>query len=237
MSEERNTEYKMNARERVENFWYHYKWHTLISLFFIIVVTICTVQLCQRNSYDVYVMYAGSGELKRMSEVGDFPEHQKATSALEKYAADYDGDGKTSVSLLPLFVTTDEEIQDIQSAGKEVNYALIQDNSRVLSNNMLHSTYYVCVLSEEIFLQYCEQEGEVFDKISSYCASGVSYDFVNEYGIKLSSLNLYQRDGIKNLPSDTVVCIRRLGDVSTRFDKASQAEHERAGKFLSEILK
>ncbi len=237
MSEEKNTEYKMTPRERVENYWYHYKWHTLAALFFIIVITVCTLQLCQRDSYDVYVMYAGSGELKRTSEDGDFPEYQKAVSTLGKYAADYDGDGNISVALLSLFTPTSAEEAEIVASGKDLNYALAYDNWQVLSDNMLTSDYYLCFLSEAIFLEYCENEAQIFDKISDYTAPEGEYDYVNEYGIKLSSLPIYARDGIKNLPDDTVVCIRRLGAVSTRFDKATEKAHERAGLLLTELLK
>ena len=72
MPEENNVEYKMNLKQRVENYWYHYKWHTLIALFIVITLSVCILQLCQKNSYDVYVLYAGGGELERTSDDGDF---------------------------------------------------------------------------------------------------------------------------------------------------------------------
>ena len=237
MSEEKNTEYKMTPAQKLENFWYHYKWHTLILLFFVLVITVCTIQLCERNSYDVYVMYAGGGELDRKSNNGDFPEYQKALSSLGKYAGDYDGDGNIAVELLALFVPSEEQIAQIQADGRNVNYALIYDNSSVLSDNMLHSNYYLCFLSEELFLKYCAEEAGVFEQIGKYTEEGAEYEHVNEYGIRLSSLPLYSRDGIRNLPSDTVVCIRRLGAVSTRFDKKAQTAFERAETLLEAILK
>lgn len=237
MSENTNTDYQMSARERIENYWYHYKWHTLITLFFVVVFTICTVQMCQRDSYDVYVMYAGAGELRRTSEGGDIPAYQKALSSIARYADDYDENGSTSVSLAALFLPSDEDIAAIKAQGKEVNYGLIYENSGILSDNMLHSDYYLCFLSEEIFLQYCAKEVEVFDNIGAYTATDGEYEYANEYGIYLSSLDIYNRDGIKDLPENTVVCIRKLGAVTTRFDSASKRAHENAVKLLTELLK
>lgn len=237
MPEEKSTEYKMNFRQRAENYWYHYKWHTLIALFLIVTLTVCSLQLCQKNSYDVYVMYAGGGELDRKSDDGDFPEYQKAVSTLAKYADDYDGDGGVSVGLLSLYAPSQADIDAITASGGNPNYGLIYDNSGALSDNMLHSDYYLCFLSTEIFLEYCDKEVGVFDKISDYTAEGKSYEYVGEYGILLSSLDVYTKDGIKNLPDDTVVCIRRCGAVSTRFDKKTERAYERAGILLRELLK
>ena len=235
MPEERN--YTMSPKERIENFWYHYKWHTVMVLFFVLVISVCTVQFCRRESYDVYVMYAGGGEINRKSEGGDVPEYQKAVSSLLKYADDFNGDGTLTLSLLPLFVPSDADIAAIKAKGGEINYSLVYDNSGVLSDNMLYSDYYLCFLSEDLFLKYCAEDTEVFDKIAPYTADGRSYDYVGEYGIRLSSLAVYQRDGIKGLPDDTVVCIRKLGAVSTRFDKDTEQAHERAGLLLKELLK
>ncbi len=226
----------MNFKQRIENFWYHYKWHTLIALFIIVTVTVCTLQFCEKNSYDVYVMYAGGGELSRTSEDGDFPEYQKAVSSLAKYADDYDGDGKVSIALAALYVPSNADIEAIKAAGETPNYPRIYDNSRVFSDNMLHSDYFLCFLSEEQFLKYCAEEVPVFDKIEDYTKDGKDYEYVNEYGIRLSSLGIYSRDGIRNLPSDTVVCIRQLGAVSTRLDKVTERAYNRAGELLSELL-
>ena len=237
MPEEKSSDYKMTPRERVENFWYHYKWHTLIALFIIVTVTVCTLQFCEKNSYDVYVMYAGGGELDRKSDDGDFPEYQKAVSSLAKYADDYDSDGSVSVALSSLYVPSDAEIDAIVAAGESPNYPLIYDNSKVLSDNMLHSDYFLCFLSEELFLKYCAEEAPVFDRIDDYTAEGKSYEYVGEYGIRLSSLGIYSRDGIRKLPSDTVVCIRRIGAVSTKLDRAQERSYERAGQLLRELLK
>lgn len=236
MSEENGTEYKMGAREWIENFWYHYKWHSIVALFLVIAITVCSVQLCQRPDYDIYVMYAGATELKKNSVDGDIPEYEKAISSLTKYAEDYDENGTTSLSLLSLFVPTEEEIAAIKAGGGEVNYSLVYDDSKALSDNLVYGKYYLCFLSEPLFLKNSAEEAQPFDKITNYTKAGAEYELVGEYGVRLSSLSVYSRDGIKNLPENTVVCIRRLGAVSTRFDADQRLAYERAGRMLRKLL-
>ena len=227
----------MNTKQWLENFWYHYKWHTVVALFLIFTITICSFQFCQRPDFDVYIMYAGGTELKKTSDGGDTPEYVKAVSSLSRYAEDYDRNGEVLPTLLTLFLPSEEEIEAIKADGKDVNYALIFDDKNTLSNNMTYSKYYLCLLSESLFLNYTSNEAVAFDKISDYAAEGAEYEFVGEYGVRLSSLPIYSRDGIRNLPADTVVCIRRLGAVSTRFDSDQQTAYERAGTLLRELMK
>ena len=237
MSEGNNTEYKMSAKEWLENFWYHYKWHSIVAIFVVIAITVCSVQFCSRTDYDIYVMYAGGGELKKTSEDGDTPEYQKAISSLTRYADDYDENGSVALSLLTLFVPSEDEIAAIRAEGGDVNYALIYDDSQSLNDNMVYSKYYLCFLSEDLFLQHSTAEVQAFDKIADYADPNAEYEYVGEYGIRLSSLPIYSRDGIKNLPDNTVVCIRRLGAVSTRFDSDQEKAYLRAGEMLRELLK
>ena len=38
----------------LENYWYHYKWATIISAFFITVAVICIVQIASKKNYNIY---------------------------------------------------------------------------------------------------------------------------------------------------------------------------------------
>ena len=43
----------------LENFWYHYKWHTIAALFVLLVTVVMIVNCARREKYDVYILYAG----------------------------------------------------------------------------------------------------------------------------------------------------------------------------------
>ena len=43
----------------LDNFWYHYKWHTIIAVFAIIVVIVGISQVVSKGTADVGVIYGG----------------------------------------------------------------------------------------------------------------------------------------------------------------------------------
>ena len=211
-------EVNLKVSAKLENFWYHYKWHTVIALFLIVFITVCTLQMCQRESYDVYVMYAGGGNLDRTSQNGDLPEYVKAQNSLSGYSDDYNGDGEVNPLILSLFIPSDEEIAKIESSGGSVNYGQIQDNTKTLSQNMLMSEYYVCLFSKAVFDEYNKTHG-AFMPLSMYAPQDSDIRYYNECAVYLSSLEIYKKEGFSSLPEDTVVCIRTKGAVSSLFDK------------------
>ena len=55
------------ALKWLDNFWYHYKWPTIIAAFFIAVFAICIAQAVTRSEYDMYVRYAEKIRVARPS--------------------------------------------------------------------------------------------------------------------------------------------------------------------------
>ena len=43
----------------LDNYWYHYKWVTIVVAFFIIVFSVCTLQMCSKEKNDLIIVYAG----------------------------------------------------------------------------------------------------------------------------------------------------------------------------------
>ena len=50
---------KIPVSKKFENFWYYYKWHTIIGIALVAVVVVLIVQLFTKPSYDVNIVYAG----------------------------------------------------------------------------------------------------------------------------------------------------------------------------------
>ena len=50
-------------KEKLENFWYHYKWHVIIIAFFVFVGAVSFTQCTQREEGDVTIVFAGSTTL------------------------------------------------------------------------------------------------------------------------------------------------------------------------------
>ena len=83
-----------------ENFWYHYKWHTIAIFFIIIVVTICTVQMCSKEEYDIHIIYAGSYDVRGQDSENDISAYETMQKSLNEAVGDFDGNGKITSSLV-----------------------------------------------------------------------------------------------------------------------------------------
>ncbi len=174
---EENTYSSMTAKEKLSNFWYYHKWHTVVALFLIFTLVICSVQMCNKTSYDIHIMYAGPHEFKRTSSGGDIPPYAEALSSLKRLAGDYNGDGETNVDFLDLYLLTSKEMQNFDSVpDKQLNYALLQENKEEFSNNLMYSDYYVCLLSTAIYEEYkIITEVPVFTPLLDYVNDGAVY--------------------------------------------------------------
>ena len=226
--------------KKLENFWYHYKIHTLAALFAVVVLTILLVQTCSRVSYDAYILYAGGYEIKHTASGGDLAPYVKMTSALKAVCDDVNDDGAVNVSLLNLFVVNDEEADELikDNPSLEINSALVAQDTDSLGQNLLYGDYYVCFLSERLFREYDERyEGALFAPLAQYIPEGVECEMVNERGVYLSSLALYDLPEISKLPDDTVVCLRSLSDFSNSVGKAKNRESFAKGeKIIKDIF-
>ena len=84
--------------KKLENFFYHYKWHTIIAAFLIFAISLCVFQTCKRTSYDAYVLYAGGKNLRSVEEGETDSTFVKLSKTLKFYVGDYDGDGEKNLS-------------------------------------------------------------------------------------------------------------------------------------------
>lgn len=228
--------------DKLSNFWYHYKWHTIAVLFVLFVVIICMAQCAGNTRYDIQVLYAGNHAFGRVSEDGGYSEYMTTVSSLKEFAEDHDKNGEINISLLDLYLLTADEIAELEKNpdSNQLSYQLLQENASMLKNNLDMSDYYVCFLSERLFIQYSEGDENLgrFAKIADYTTEGKEYDFVSEHGIRLSSLDVKNLPGISSLDAeDTVVCIRKVSAMSSMFTKnQSEEQFRRSEEFLRNLL-
>ena len=225
---------------KLENFWYHYKWHSLVALFLVFVITISSVQMCSKTNYDIYILYAGNHEIKHTTSKGSNP-YLDMVASLKKVGEDFDEDGNVNVNLLNLYVLSEEEMQEAlegTESGAEINQSLVMEDTETLATTLLYGEHYICLLSERIFLENeAKYDGLLFAPIAEYTVAGEEYEYASERGIYLRSLDLYELPELSNLPDDTVVCIRQLSEVSSFFGKRDNEEYfRRAEIVLKNIL-
>ena len=192
--------------EKLENFWYHYKWHAIAIFFVTLVVLICSLQMCGKSTYDVYVIYAGEMPIENTKSDSNY---HTMLSALKLVTDDYDEDGATSPLLKNLLVPMGKEYDALADRGYE---RLIASDMSELEQLMVYSSeYYLCFLSEDTFRDYDKPTSSgayPFVSLTDLVPDGSDASFASDRGIYLSSLDFGKLSGINELPEDTVVCLR-----------------------------
>ncbi len=226
----------------LDNFWYHYKVQTLAVLFAVIVIAVLIAQFATRPSYDIYIMYAGGKSLIHTTDEDD--DYSKILTSLGRVAVDHDEDGETTPQLQALFMPSDEELLKLQEEGRADSLiSLMQTDATLFSNSMKLSDYYICFMSEELFLEYDKNQNASdtetmypFVALAQYTDAGMSdsYEYASERGIYLRSLGFYDMPGISSLPEDTVVCLRLRPSLYS--SKANIAYYESCVDVMKNIL-
>lgn len=220
---------------KLDNFWYHYKWHVIVIAFILVVATICIVQFAKQEDYDVYVTYAGGEAISRKSEGGDIPEYNKFINALKAHAEDYDGNGKVSVAFSDLFIMSPEEKEEF---GADADYSSMSEDIKTLNDRLLYSEYYVFFVSKHVYDEYhFISDIEMFVPIAPYCPADNDFVFEGERAVYLSSTDLYKLPVFCDMPEDTLICLRIKSDVTARLGKKKTAEiYARAEEYITSLL-
>ena len=236
---------KSKFRLWMENFFYHYKWHSIAALFIIFVILFCVLQTCERTSYDTYILYAGGKTLRGTASDENGSEYRTVYDALGRYVSDFDGDGNRNLSFADIYLPSSEEIEEAKKNGDGINYTLLRDNDELFRQNMLIGDYYVCLISERLFEEWTKDaKNNPFKPIAEYLPEGAKiaatdadegYLLASEYGVYLRTVPSYTRPGLKDLPSDTVICIRKLAGIGDS-KKSTVKKHEAAEQTLKLIL-
>ena len=210
------------VKSKISNFIYHYKWHTLIVLFFTFVITIMAVQMCTRNEFDLNVMYAGP-------EIVSDAENAAVEDALLQIANNgVDADKqKKNAALYDLLVLNEEQLGQIyEQYGATVSSQTVQKNRETFYYQVLTDDFFLLFLSPECYTTYRQQ-----DCIVPLKSMGI--DQMDIYGMRNDDYSFLLSDldcsvfytAFKAFPKDTVVCIKRLNTMNKGNGKEMQKDH------------
>ncbi len=220
----------------LDNFWYHYKWPTIGIVFAFFVVLICTLQMCEKEKVDAYVMYGGPDTL----EGGKLANFRAALRAV--IPEDFNDDGEKYVEVVSNFIMSEDEIKAAKlEANKNetvndfyIDPAFMAQNKQKFDNLIVAGEYSVCFLSPYLYEEVKAANGfmplsEIFDTVPESA--------IDEYGIRLSETEFGSYfPGVSELPSDTVLCMRRIGTLSSLLNKGStEKEYEKSMKLFCAI--
>ena len=191
----------------LDNYWYHYKWHTIIVSFFLIIGTISMVQIFNREKYDAYVMYVGD------KAIPDTQYHDIMQS-LKEVSSDYDGDKKHTINFSQTAFITDPE----NNLASSINASAIQYLS-----NLVVQPYYIYLMDVEVYKLY--KDSGVFVPISEIVSDLPEewyYDDTAVYFDKTDYANSFA--GVDNLGENTLLVIKIMPYASSKRVAAQERQ-------------
>lgn len=231
-----------------DNFWYHHKWKTIATLFVVIVVTVCTLQMCTREKPgDITVVTAGP-----YGFVTDEAALQNLKNCLATYLdGDYNGNGVRDVSVLSYTIFSESEAKAFESMTDENGESLGQSVDRY-QNTQAYSGFSQYLQTGDaavLFLSpwLAEERARIDGMLMNFTdllGQTPQNGLVKEreggsticYGIALKETALWRENvAIREVfPEDTVICLMAPGILGNNADEEIYA---RAVAFVKKLIK
>lgn len=222
----------------LDNFWYHHKWKTIISLFFVVVFTVCALQMCNREDEgDINVILAGPYA---------FFEDESALADLKACLAlylpeDYDGDGTKKIDAVHYSIYSEEQIKELANRVEDPVQINTSSNS---ANYEQYKSYLQTGSAAVLFLDpwlFAELKPHLMElgKTLDFTPAGGIAETDGEgktviYGVRLGDTALYRENSaVRVLPADTVICLM----APLQIGKSSEeALYQRAVAYMAALV-
>ena len=195
----------------LDNFWYHYKWHTIAIGFFVFVFVVCFVQCStSQGAADFRIAYVGG-------YAPSAEERQGIIGVLESVAPDNKEGADSAVDLRTFGVYSEEQIKELcwDEEAEQVHTPSANSLQQLSRDNFSQFYTYsqtgdaaVWIVSEDVYEKWGLDKTRLRPLSDLYETTPDSaYD---EYAIRLSETDLYRAfDALKVLPEDTLIVLPR----------------------------
>lgn len=201
-------------KDKVGNFFYHYKWIVMICIISISIISILIFNFFNRPSYDLTVLMVGNYSF--------LSEYDKINQVLKEYADDYNQDGEILIELVP-FTIQDEE-------NSENPYSNTLNLSKLMANLTL-STAVVYIIDDYVY--------ESIGTDGAFVNLELEYGDI--FGIKNDKFNIENTEFIKklnlqNFPKDFSILIRNIEDFSDKNKEKVILNYNNSKNFVNNII-
>lgn len=114
----------MSFKKKIENYWYHHKFPTLLGLAILIAAIVLVVDVVNKVDYDLAVVYVGS---EYMDHISFKPIEQEVANA----AGDADGNGETHIRFSTMVMPEVPQNDMDLAKGQQFNYTFLDSSARV----------------------------------------------------------------------------------------------------------
>ena len=223
-------------KRKWDNYWYHYKWHTLIGIAIIIFLVVCVSQCASQNAKrtqsEANIAYIGAKEFRDstfLTIVDDF-------NTILNYGIEYSDDEDTpTVDFTTFFHMTPLEIENAQAVGQIVDVQALAMSQKQIDTEIVGGTSVIYFLSAGAYKEFSQIDG-MFMPIED--ALGYLPEVAaDDYSIRLS--DLYCREyfeGIYNFPEDTRIAVRNYQTTSKKDDPKDLERYDRNFKMLKKLI-
>ncbi len=203
-------------RSWLDNYWYHYKWHTFFGLFAAALVIIAGISLVGKKEYDVYAVYAGPHAFVE-NEAGDLE------SDISKYCkTDYTGNGKIETNILSFVYVSPERAKEYLENGIFYSEPINYEARKSIVSQLNSGDSFIYLMDASLFDELCETG--YFISLSSIFGKTPECAY-NAYGILLKDTAFGQEcKSTEVLPEDTVLCIKKNNAIMSVFGTKKNEE-------------
>lgn len=191
----------------LENYWYHYKWHTIIGIAVIILVAVLIAQLIGKVNYDALFMYVGNDDISAT-------EHSEIVKSLEKVCGDTTENGKIEINF-----SRTAYVADISSATD----AQINASGADFLSTMLHQPYYIYFIRKDAY----EQHKDAFVPLSDIFGENIPDSAYDDKGILFSKTDFCGSNSVYGcLSDDVVIALKEKPYIFSIFGGQKKAEEK-----------
>jgi len=210
-------------KKKLENYWYHYKTHTLLGLLALTVCLVALVQCASAEEYDTYITYAGPCRLY------DSDLEEGAMYAASVIGRDLTGDGKVKVSFNRIFYMTEEQIRAEFAIDPTFTVPSQEGNFEKFCREFEAGDTVIWFVDPALYAEYARTDDwvsmlEVLDTdtwrdLTATLPDG-SFD---QYSVRLLETE-FGKTFFSYLPDDTLLCMRRSSNYTAMKGQTESGE-------------
>ncbi len=209
-------------KAKIQNFWYHYKYHSIVFLLAVVTLAVSIAQCATKTNYDYKIIVATRSMTLSSIQL------DAVQKELKQYGEDLNGDGEVNILLVDC--TMDSNQSDFQTAyGKQqkLQVLLMGDPEAMLFLTDKSCLKWINSLNEKT--QFIDNLGLPDNDGKGFCVGNTHIIQKPKAEVK-AELNL-------RWPEDLSICCRKID--GTTFEKNEDADQSKreALEFIARIVK
>ena len=206
-------------RSVLDNFWFYHKWHVLLVIFIVLVLTVCILQGRENKKDDVTLMFAGPYKLTA-TEVAAL-----RVGLNEIMPEDFNGDGEKYAEMVLMQIYSESQEAEIRATPEDeippylgyIDSYYNDEQVTSFDNLIMAGEYSFCILDPWLYERVKGAGG--FRKLRDVLGY-TPENALDEYGVLLAETDFAKAYPVCDVfPEGTVICLRTQGVMSTLVNK------------------